>query len=257
MCTHCLDSARAYATRRPIDDALECAVIIAVGDQPEVSEGVLDLGALEEAQPAVDPIRYSCVDKPLFEHARLRVGAIQDRRVGADVTLINPVAQAGDHKIRFVAFVVSGVQLDRLAVGAVGPQVLAHARIVVRDQGIRGTEYRGRGAIVLLELDDLRGREIFLKPENVLDSCATPAIYGLVVVADDKRHAGISGEQPQPGVLNRVGVLKLVDEQMAEATPIVREQFRIVAPQLMRPQQQLREIDKATALAQFRVGGVQ
>ena len=108
----------------------------------------------------------------------------------------------------------------------------------------------------MLELNDLRGREVLLKPENVLDPCATPAVYGLVVIADDERHAGISGEQPQPGVLNRVGVLELIDEQMAEATPIMCEQLGAVAPQLMRAQQQLREIDKTTALAYFFVGCV-
>ena len=92
-------------------------------------------------------------------------------------------------KVRLVAFVVGGVDPDGLSLSTLGPEVLAEARAVVGDYGIGRIENRACRAVVLLELDHQRARKIFLKPVNVLDAGAAPAINGLVVVADDKGYA--------------------------------------------------------------------
>ena len=52
-----LDGARADAARRRVDDALERRIVVAVHDEPQVRERILDLGALEEPQAPVDAIR--------------------------------------------------------------------------------------------------------------------------------------------------------------------------------------------------------
>ena len=88
----------------------------------------------------------------------------------------------------------------------------------------------------MLELDDGRSWKIFLKPLYVFNARAAPAIDRLVIVADDERNAFFSGKQPQPGVLNRVRVLKFVDEQMRKTTPVVRQEIGVVAPEFVRAQ---------------------
>jgi len=42
--------------RRQVDDPLEGGVVIAVRGQAQVGERILDLGALEEAQAAINPV---------------------------------------------------------------------------------------------------------------------------------------------------------------------------------------------------------
>ncbi len=64
-----IERARADAARRQVDDALERGVIIAIGDQPQVRERILDLGALEEAQAAVHPVRHARHDQRFLEAA--------------------------------------------------------------------------------------------------------------------------------------------------------------------------------------------
>ncbi len=83
----------------------------------------------------------------------------------------------------------------------------------------------------------------------MLDPCATPAIDGLVVVAHDERHAGLARKQAQPAVLNCVGVLELVHQQVLEAALVVGKQFGVVAPEFVGTQQQFGEVDQATAFA--------
>ena len=73
----------------------------------------------------------------------------------------------------------------------------------------------------MLEFDDTCARKVLLELVNVFNACATPTIDGLVVITHNKRYAVTASQQPEPGVLNGVGVLEFVDEQMLEASPVV------------------------------------
>src|SRR5690606_14751870 len=65
---HGFDRACADAARRRIDDALERRVVVAVLDEAQVGEGVLDLGALEEPQTAVDAVGDAGREQALLEY---------------------------------------------------------------------------------------------------------------------------------------------------------------------------------------------
>src|SRR5439155_21118944 len=52
-----LEALRAHAARRQVHHALEGGVIVAVGNEPQVGERVLDFRALEEPQAPVHPVR--------------------------------------------------------------------------------------------------------------------------------------------------------------------------------------------------------
>ena len=95
------------------------------------------------------------------------------------------------------------------------------------DAGGGGEDLRGR-AVVLLEPDDQRAGEIGLEAQDVADLGAAPAVDRLVVVADAAQIAMALRQQPQPQILRDVGVLVLVDQQIAEAPLVVGEDFRIV-----------------------------
>jgi len=71
----------------------------------------------------------------------------------------------------------------------------------------------------------------------------------LVVVADGEDRVVRSGEQLQPPVLQRVGVLELVDQDVAEPLLVVGADRLVAQQQFVAAQQQLREIDHARALA--------
>ena len=67
----CSMRARADAARREIDDAQEARVVVRVLDQAQVGERVLDLGALEEAQAAVDACTACAALKSALSITRL------------------------------------------------------------------------------------------------------------------------------------------------------------------------------------------
>jgi hypothetical protein len=133
-------TACADAARREVHHAQEGVVVLRVGGQAQVGQGVLDLGALEEAQAAVDPVGNAGGEQGVFDAARLGVGAVQH----GHVVPRRPSRLQGldflHHEARFLAVVVGLEMADRLALAGVGPQVLAQAVLVVGDHRIGGVE---------------------------------------------------------------------------------------------------------------------
>ena len=85
----------------------------------------------------------------------------------------------------------------------------------------------------MFELYDRCAGKVLLELMNMLDSRTTPSVDRLVVVTDNKRHAAIACEDPEPCVLNRIGVLELVNKQVLKAAPVVRQQLGVIAQQFV------------------------
>src|SRR5260363_183225 len=69
--------------------------------------------------------------------------------------------------------------------------------------------------------------------------------------------AAWAGQLLEPGVLQRIGILKLIDQHMFEARLIMRSHLRIARKQFITAQQQFGEIHHALALALSVIGRVQ
>ena len=120
-------------------------------------------------------------------------------------------------------------------------------------------------AVVLLQLDLVLHPELAHEVGHVANPRATKRIDALVVVAhrqhaasgvetrvggDGRARAG-AGQHLDPGVLQLVGVLELVDQDMPEAALVVLADRVVVAQQLEAAQHQLAKVHHAFALALF------
>jgi hypothetical protein len=106
---HFVQGAVADAARGGVHRALERRIVGAVGDHAQVGQGVLDFGALEEAHAAVDAVRHLLGDQRFFERARLRVAAVEHRRLAVAAAVAHPLAHALDHVTRLVDLVVGRI----------------------------------------------------------------------------------------------------------------------------------------------------
>ena len=160
------------------------------------------------------------------------------------------LTDAVDDEVGLVALVEGRVDADRIAAFRGGPELLAHAVSVPRDDGVGGREDHGRRAVVLLQ--PVNGRaELAAEVLHVLDAGSAPAVNRLVVVSDDEGSAALAGELLQPVVLDAVGILELVDEEVAEPVAVVVAELLYVAQEFEAPQQQLRKIHDARLFAAF------
>src|SRR5258708_2317683 len=77
----------------------------------------------------------------------------------------------------------------------------------------------------------------------------SPGCETLIVIAHHERLTALRSQQHEPLVLNGIGVLELIHQHMLEARPVVLQQRRVVAPELVGAQEQFREIHHARSLA--------
>ena len=127
------------------------------------------------------------------------------------------------------------------------PELLVLARLVARHDGVRGVEDQLRRAVVLLQLDHRGVRVVALEVEDVAQVGAAPRVDALVVVADHGQVLALAGELPDPQVLGAVGVLVLVDVQVAPAILVVRQHAGRLLEQPHGLVQQVVEVERAAA----------
>ena len=148
-----------------------------------------------------------------------------------------------------VALIACLEGLDLLAVALGRKQTLVLALRVVAHHGVGGAQDMTRRAVVLLQLNGLAVFKVLLKVQDVGDVGTAPAINGLVIVAYDHEVLVLGGQQVGDLVLDVVGVLILVDANVAEALLVLVEHLGAGAQQLERAHEQVVEV--------HRVGGAQ
>src|SRR5688572_14620397 len=185
---------------------------------------MLNLGALEEAESPVNAVRNALREKRMLNHARLRIRAVEHGDMRKPRAVTRERLDFLDDPARLVIVRFAFEDAHRLALAGRSPQVLAQAIAVVRNERVRGVEDVAVRAVILLEANHVLHLELPLEVAHVTDVRAAEGIDGLVVVA----HAEISGvlraEKLQPPILQAVGVLELVDQDVAEAARIVLAQ---------------------------------
>ena len=180
----------------------------------------------------------------LLEHTRLRVHPVEDRDLAAGVPLLDEAGDLRGHVARLGLLVLDLDHAHGIAVAELRPEPLLLPLRVVRDHGVRRLEDRVRGAVVLLERDRPRLREVALELEDVADVGAAEGVDRLVGIADRADVVVVLGEQLQQPVLRVVRVLVLVDHHVAERVLPVLPRVREVLEDLHRQHQHVVEVDR-------------
>ena len=160
------------------------------------------------------------------------------------------------HPLGLLVLAVGLETLDELAARVVGPELLVLAVLVARDHRVGGVEDELRRAVVLLQLHDRGVGIVALEVEDVAHVGAAPAVDGLVVVAHHAEVAVLLRERLDPQVLGAVGVLVLVDEQVAPALLVVGQHRRRLLEEPHRLEEQVVEVERAGGLEARGVAGV-
>ena len=202
-----------------VDDALEGDGVVRVVDEAEEGEEVFDFAAGVEAGAADDAVGDAAAEEGFFDDAGLGVGAIHDGDVaGAPVVEGDLGFDFAGDEVGFVGFGVALVDDGADAFVVLGPKLFVDAFGGAIDDGIGDTEDGFGGAVVLFEADGGGLGEVAFEVEDVADVGGAPGVDGLVGVADDGEVAAAGGPGAREVVLDDVGVLEFVDEDVAEAS---------------------------------------
>ena len=154
--------------------------------------------------------------------------------------------QPGDlrgDEARLFEIVGEGLEGDLLPGGVVRPEGFALAADVAGDHLAGGLEDGRRRAVVLLEADDGAVGIIAVEAEDIADLRAPPAVDRLVVVAHHAQVAMDPGEQVHQPVLDLVGVLEFVDQQVPEAAAVLLEDRFVGFEEAHGVEEQIAEIE--------------
>ena len=259
------DAARPDAARRDVDDAHEAGVVVRVLQQPQVGQRVFDLGALKKPQTAIHPVGHTGVEQRGFHHPALRVAAVQQRDFLAHHAVPHQLPDFVDKPLRLGKVAGGLVHAHRLTRPGFRAQVFAQAVAVVADEFIGGVQDVAKAAVVALQLDLVGDPELPHKVCHVADTRPPKCVDALVVVAHSHHRAtGQAGsavrplprEHLDPGVLQLVGVLELIDQDVAKAPLVVLAHRLVVTQQLEAAQHQLAKVHHAFTLALRLVQGI-
>ena len=145
---------------------------------------------------------------------------------------------------RLVLSIESGIDANRRAGAGVGPKRFAFALHIIRHHCAGGFQNSLGGAIVLLQPDNADPRIIVFEIQNVADVRPTPAINGLIFIANHADVLVALGQQPHQLVLRAVSVLILVDHQIVQAVIVGLARGFIVEQQPHCFQQQIVKIER-------------
>ena len=190
--------------------------VVGVVDHLEVRHRVLDLRPLVEAWAADHLVRDALADEHVLEHTALRVRPVEDRDLRSRPALLDQLRHLGGDEARLGVLVLDLERAHRRPVAEIGEERLLLALAVVGDDRVRGAQDGVRRAVVLLERDRARAREVALELEDVADVGAPEGVDRLIGVADRADVPVLAAEQLEQAVLRVVRVLVLVDEDVAE-----------------------------------------
>ena len=134
--------------------------------------------------------------------------------------------------LRLVHLVVGVVSHDRVPITPIGPQLLRLAAQVVGDDRVGRVEDRLRRPVVLLQHHDRDVRKGVLELEDVPHVRTPELVDRLVAVADDADVVVLLGQGQHEVVLDDVGVLVLVDQDVLEAALVVGEEVGLGVEEL-------------------------
>ena len=218
-----LNRGGADTAARRVNDALDAHFVGRVHDHLEVGHDVADLGTVEESRAADDLVGHARAQEHIFEDTRLGIGSVEDGDIVVARALGVQLFDLAGNPAALVALIARLEGLDLLAVALGRKQALVLALRVMAHHGVGGAQDMTRGAVVLLQLYGLAVFKVLLEVKDVGDVGAAPAVNGLVVVAHDHEVLVLGGQQVGDLVLDVVGVLILVDANVAEALLILVE----------------------------------
>ena len=222
-----LDGLGTDAARRDIQDAQEAGRVGRRMDDPQKGQQVLDLPAGVEAGGVHQPVRDASMDKGLFQCAGLGIGSVHHCAVAeVDLACHGQTGNGVHNVLGFFFRVVGLVDDDFVPVPPVGERFLGSPVGVVANDGMGDVQNRLGGAVVLLQQVGDQVRKVFLHAGNVAVVGTSPAVDGLVLVANNEEVAMPGCQLFEKRVLGHVSVLKFVHQDVEVPLLVVSQDRR-------------------------------
>src|SRR5690606_16859095 len=130
------------------------------------------------------------------------------------------------NKFSFIVIRHRSHEPDLFAFGILGEKCFFNLSFIIPDHLIGYVKNALRAAVVLFKLDHFHIVVVFLKLENVFDGSSAEAVDALSVITHHAHVLVHGAKKFYDLVLGGVGILVLVDKDVAELALVLAETFR-------------------------------
>ena len=212
-----------------------------VGGKAQLGAEVLDVGLFKEAHAAGNLIVDIVAGQLHLQFHRVVVGAVEHGDVGEIAALVDQGADALENKASLSTGIHDRDEVRLVSVGAHGAQffIVALAGRLVAEHGIGEVKDLRGAAVVRLDLVYRGLRMALIEAHDIFEVGSAPGVDALSVVAH-RHDLMVYCDGIDDFGLQTVGVLKLIDQNMAEALlvegsyiGVLLEQFEEVFQQVI------------------------
>ena len=225
-----------------VDDAQQGIIVVGINRQPHISKCVFDLLPLIKAQATIDFIGQTGTEQGLLENARLGITTVKH----SGLCQIHTVAVQGFdffyHELGLFTVGKSGKETDFLTMLGFSAQVLAQAAVVMGNHGIGRSKDIAHRTVVLLQLDRRGYLKFTHEISHITHARATETVDALIVIAHGKYGRMLPGQKFEPIVLQFIGVLEFVYQDVVEAVLVVNAQNIVTLQHFIAAQHQFGKI---------------
>ena len=215
---HFVEGGLADASGRIVNDSPQGFLIVGVHGQSQIGNGILDLLTLVERKSAIYAVWKASALEFVFEGLTLTVGSIQNGNLTiVEILMANQVADIPRNDGSLLLVAIGFAEFDGLAQVLHALYVLVYLALIVVDDAVGRIHNGLRGAIVLLQFEELGSLISLLESEDIVDASASERIDALGIVANNADALAMLCQQPHYLVLGIVGVLILIDEYKLES----------------------------------------
>ena len=231
-------------------------VITRLGNHAQIGEGVADFRPLVKTKTPDDAVIQPDLDETVFKFAGLILRPHQyGHLIQRGTFAFQPLCFLA-HAARFFRRVPHADDADFVAAFKLRPQRFADAFAIGIDKPRCGRQNMRRGAVILFQLDHFGAGKILLELENIGDFRAPPGIDRLVIIAHYADVLARLCQQAQPQILDLIGVLIFIDQNIFEPVLIHLQNFRIAPQYVEHMQQQIAKIACVERFQTFLIQGV-
>ena len=226
-----------------IDDPQQTQRIIGIVQQLQVGHHIPDLFPVIKLDAAHHAVADAAFDQHLFKHAGLGVGAVQHRHIAiGKFSAANQLLRLLHYKAGFIPLIHRIVIGNCRTCGIFRPQLLRLAARIIFNHRIGSVQNHGSGTVILFQLQQRRLRIILFKIQYVTDIRAAPAVNALVRITHNAQVPCIPRQIAGQQILGPVGILILINHNIAEALLIFFPHLRKLRQNFYRQHQQVVEI---------------
>ena len=202
--------------RRHLEAALQRQLVPGVADEAQVGQHVLHVGRLEEADAGADHEGDPAPRQLELDLHRVVVGPVEDRDLGERHPLVAQLQHPLRREGGLLEEIAARHQRRQWPVGPHAGELLLELLEVAGDRGVGQREDLWRRAVVDGEREAAGLRVTLLELEDVGEVGAAEPVDALGVVTDHAEVLMVLRQQVDDVALQPVGVLVLVDQQVAE-----------------------------------------